>query len=459
VKKTGNQINTDPREKTLDILELIENTSTPLDALIDKRIDQPGFFAPRDRSFFNVLLFGILRWRGRLDWTIGHFSKTPLRKIDPLALNILRLGLYQAAYLDRVPVSAAVNTSVEIAKYRLAPHITRFINAVLRKAANQHHEVLLPDEASDPVLRIAVEHSFPEWMIRRWHHRFGYDTTRRICNAMNQIPEITLRANTLKSSRVQLFRELTDWTDRLRLTRHSPFGVSISGPRTPIASLPVFSDGWFQVQDEAAQLVSFLTDPKPGEKILDACCGLGGKTGHLAQMMRNQGCLHAIDVEASKLARLRSETARLGIGIVDTIPGNLCRADFVQQLGHYDRILIDAPCSGMGVVRRNPDIKWKRMPMDPAKHQKNQLALLDSLGPHLKIGGRLVFSVCSMETEENEQVIMQFLKKHPEFAIEKPPVVRGDFLNRFTDREGYLRTFPTMDGMDGFFAVRLCRKN
>jgi 16S rRNA (cytosine967-C5)-methyltransferase len=410
----------DPRKTALLILNELDKNRKTLDAVLEDISAQLQLLSKRDRSLVYALVYGVLRWRGRLDRIISHFSKSPLNKIDRRVLNILRIGLFQIIYLDRIPVSAAVNTSVEISKSFAAPWIVRFINGLLRNAARKYETVPFPDIHKDPAASLAAEKSFPKWLIQRWLEQFGHDETRQFCDAVNAIPSITVRANTLKTSREQLRQSLEHDAEYIEFTAYSPEGISFSSPRIPIPEMEAFKAGWFQVQDEAAQLVTHLLNPRPGERILDACAGLGGKTAHIAQLMENQGQIVATDTDEQKLLRLRSEMERLGISIVETRPHDIStRLDKKISRG-FDRILLDAPCSGLGVLRRNPDTKWSVSKKNLLRYQKRQITFLDNLAPLVAASGILVYAVCSTEPEENEAVINDFLSRHPEFEIEAP---------------------------------------
>lgn len=420
----------------------ILNKAAKEDKTLDNLTEQVVFEDRRDRALFHTLLYGVLRWRAKLDWVIAQFSKTPMDKIEPQILNILRIGVFQIMYLERIPASAAVNTSVEMAK-TIAPEWTvKFVNGLLRNISRNHQNISLPNSLS-------VIQSFPEWLIQRWSKRFGDEETRKLCEAMNRIPKITFRTNTLKTGREELMTAMQNDAANLEMTKYFPFGLSCDHLHTSIAEMKAFENGWFQVQDEAAQLVGWLLNPQPGEKILDACAGLGGKTGLIAQMMNNRGLLIAADKDEAKLATLDSEMNRLGVSIVITKTYDLEKSAFDEQ---FDRVLVDAPCSGLGVIRRNPDIKWSSSKKNLNRYAEKQLQLLENAAKMVRDGGILVYAVCSMEPEENEMVINKFLSHHSEFRIEKN---LHDMLKSWIIPEGYFRTFPHLHDMDGFFAVCL----
>jgi 16S rRNA (cytosine967-C5)-methyltransferase len=254
-----------------------------------------------------------------------------------------------------------------------------------------------------------------------------------------------------------LLDKLHGETEGAKPTTYSPDGIIFFNPTASIPKLSGFDAGWFQVQDEAAQLVSMLLNPEPGEAVLDACAGLGGKTGHIAQLMQNKGVVVALDINGGKLSQLEAEMQRLGISIASTLCHDLEQG--LQQLppDGFDRILLDAPCSGIGVMRRNPDIKWYRTEKELAKHKARQVRLLKNLATAVKPGGVLVYAVCSPEPEENEEVIDQFLSERHDFAIHEPYGGLPAEICKVAVTRGFFQTFPNLTQMDGFFSVRLQR--
>jgi 16S rRNA (cytosine967-C5)-methyltransferase len=445
------------RRIALSVLNGLDDSNTFPERLLDRAFEREPHLIRKDRALTTELVYGVLRWRSRLDWVIRRLSRIPLRKIDPSVINIIRLGLYQILFHSRVPPSAAVNDSVDMAKSRAPLWVVRFVNGVMRSAARRAKEIPLPDYADDPVQAIAIRESHPLWLVKRWAKRLGVEEAKRLCKANNQVPPVTIRANTLKVSRQVLLNSLRDHVRQITPTRFAPDGLSLRGLRRAVADIPSFRDGWFQVQDEAAQLVTHLLDPKPGETVLDACAGLGGKTGHIAQLMKNRGKIRAMESQSWKLHQLKRSSMRLGISIVTTWHHDLSGSVSVSLCGTFDRILLDAPCSGLGVLRRNPDAKWKKTEADLTRLRVDQLRFLDRLVPLLKRGGCLVYCVCSLEPEEGEYVVKDFLKNQAQFVIDRQPVGSLDMDERLVDRSGFFRSLPHEHDMDGFFAVRLRR--
>lgn len=446
------------RQAALSILNAVAAGHHTLDRLMEEGNDVHAGLDQRNRALLNAIVYGVLRWRGRLDWIIGRYSRTPLERIDPAVLNILRMALFQVIHLDKIPESAAVDTAVELAKTVSPPWTVRFVNGVLRAAVNGYRTLTFPAPEVKPVTGLAVDQSFQTWMIRRWVARFGAAETALLCAAINTIPPLTLRANTLKTDRSGLIHCIRTAVDRCEPTPIAPDGVQIAGLGAPLPALPAFREGLFQVQDEAAQLVTLLLDPRPGETVLDACAGLGGKTGHMAQCMKNRGRIVAADRSEGKLESLQVEMRRLGVTQVETVAADLSEPGARLPADRFDRVLLDAPCSGAGVMRRNPDTKWRLKKRHLAQCARRQRCLLDRVAGLVKPFGILVYAVCSTEPEENEAVVKEFLYNHPEFDMDAPGSGLPDDFSGLMERPACMKTFPHRHGMDGFFAVRLKRK-
>ena len=447
----------DARKSALDILNILDKKNRTLDSIMEDAAGTNVFRNKQDRALFQALVYGVLRWRGRLDYIINYFSSTRFNKIDSDVLNILRLALFQIIYLERVPDSAAVNTAVELAKASAAPWVVRFVNGLLRNSIRHYRDLAFPDPDKDRVAALAAIKSFPEWILRKWLKRYGPEVTAELCDSLNAIPPLTIRTNTLRGSREQLLLALGDEAEQIQPTAYSPDGVNLTNPVAPIPELNTFRSGGFQVQDEAAQLVTLLLDPQPGEHVLDACAGFGGKTGHIAQLMKNEGALVALDTAENKLLRLQGEMQRLGVKNLSTLTFDLEQEWPRNQPEQFDRVLLDAPCSGLGVMRRNPDIKWQSSKKNLNKFYARQLRLLERSSHLVKPSGLLVYAVCSPEPEENEMVVNDFLKNHREFVINKEFGRLPENYRSSADEPGVLKTFPHLNQMDGFYSIRLQR--
>lgn len=437
----------DARMTALRVLEEMDKTALPMDRTIEKHLARNTLFDKRDRALIHAVVFGVTRWRRRLDHMIHLLSNRP---VEPLAMNVLRIALFQIYFMDRIPTSAAVNTAVEMMKKMRKSRLKGFVNALLRNAIRQFDAPPIPSGAS-----LGLTQSFPDWLVNKWMRRLGARETAALCRALNQIPPLTVRANTLRVSRDELYQEILPHVQNCVKTRYAPEGLSFFSPTMPLNDIAAFKNGWMQAQDEAAQLVAELLSPRPGQKVLDACAGLGGKTGHLAQLMQNRGSIVAVDQDPRKLALLKNEMLRLGTAIVETRQADLLRP---FERAAFDRILLDAPCSGLGVIRRRPDIKWVSAKQNLAFFQRRQTRLLENLSNSLKPGGLLAYAVCSTEPEENEGVVKEFLKNHPEFAIFNKFDKALLHVRKLQQPDGFFKTYPHRHNMDGFGIICLQKR-
>jgi 16S rRNA (cytosine967-C5)-methyltransferase len=384
-----------------------------------------------------------------VDWRLAPHSKRPLETLDRPALVLLRLTAYQIVFLTRVADFAAVNDAVTLARRPDKPGVDRFVNAVLRSFARRGEE---PRPPADPVEALAVRWSHPTWLVARWIARYGEDEAVALMRAMNERPPLTLRANTLRTTREALAERLrTEQRVDTRPTPAAPEGVEITHGGAP-GAWPAFGDGWFAVQDEASMLVSHLLAPGPGDTVADVCAAPGTKTTHLAQLMENRGRILAFDPHPARLARVPDAAARLGVTIVETTDGAV-ETLAAQFAGACDAVLVDAPCSNLGVLRRNPEVKWRRAGDDIAGSAWRQRTILGAAATMVKPGGRLVYATCSLEPEENDEVARWLLASRSDLTIDPP----ADFPIPL-DAEGFLRCRPQTHGTDGFTAIRFRRR-
>ena len=406
----------------------------------------------RDRAFHMEIVYGVLRYKDTIDWILKHFLKNP-SQLGDFTLNNLRIAVFQIFFM-RVPDWAVVNESVEIEKGNVprdTPHRrVSLVNAVLRNVLRQKEKFFPPIKLEDHVESIAINTSHPKWLIKRWIERFGEEDALMLALANNEIHPFSIRVNTLRTSRDKLLEIMTENGIGCEPTRFSPDGIRLKEMHT-YADLDCIR-GLFAVQDEASQLITCLLDPKPGERVLDACAAPGGKTSHIAQCMHDDGVIIAIEKDPKRINNLQENLTLLGIRSVNIMNADMNSLD--TGMGKFNKILVDAPCSSLGVIRKNPDIKYKCTSNDLMNNQTKQLELLKSASRFLADEGRLVYSVCSIEPEEGELVIREFLKTATDFRIIE--YVKQDFLYPFTEN-GVLRTYPHKHHMDGFFGVALCR--
>jgi len=438
------------------LLHLDQKVSHP-DRLLRTTLARHPGMDERDRALLSEIVYGVLRWQGRLDWHIDRLSTLKPRKISPAVRVLLRCGLYQVLMLDRVPPHAAVHETVEIAKSSQPPYVVRFLNGVLREASRRGDHWEWPSEETDPVEHLRVTTSHPRWFVERCVRSWGIEETREICRANNRVAPLSLRINPLKADRPRVMERLSTNRIPAEESPYLPGAVRIAGIRQDPARLAVCENGWVQVQDEASQLVSHLVAPRPGERILDLCSGFGGKSTHLGILMEDRGEILAVDQSAWKLEDLRENASRQGLHILRPVRGDVLDLR-PEDLGVFDRVLLDAPCSGWGAVRRKPDIKWRRHPKDPYRFSQQQRALLDHAAKFVRPGGSLVYATCTLFPEENEEVALAFGETHGEYRVLPAEEVLPESC-RSMIRGPFFRTWPHRHGVDGFFAARWTRRD
>lgn len=443
-----------PRQAAYLTLLRIEKERSYADILIDQEL-QGGELTGPDRGLYTELVYGTLRKQGTLDHIIGQFSSTPLGKMERSVILLLRLGLYQMFFLDRIPVSAAVNETVNLAK-QYSFRSAGFINAVLRSADRGRENIIYPDPAKEPAVWLAAKHSHPLWIVEGWLEQLGFTEATELAAAMSSPPPFTIRANRLKNDRDSLIKHLHVEGVTAVPCSHAPDGLTITSSIS-LSNLQTFSEGLFSVQDEASQLAALLLSPQPGDAMLDLCAAPGGKATYLAELTGDNCTLTACDRNPRKLALIREVVERLGIKNISVTLLDATKPLEKLEKGLFDRILVDAPCSGLGVIHRNPEGKWWKEPSDPMRLAITQRAILANAAVRLKPGGVMVYSTCSTSLEENELVVGNFIKQHRDFMIEPVSKVLPQMQGMQTE-EGFFRSWLHRDGMDGFFAARLIKR-
>ncbi|MDZ4183842.1 MAG: 16S rRNA (cytosine(967)-C(5))-methyltransferase RsmB [Desulfuromonadales bacterium] len=445
--------NSDARTIALDVLTRVDQGAYA-DLALDAALTRLIHLDPRDKGLATELVYGVLRQRGRLDFALGRLCHQPFEKIESKIRNILRIGAYQMLQLERVPVSAAVNTAVELARSAQLERATGFINGILRSLGRTLGEIPWPDAAKKPLRHLVDVLSLPEWLAARWLAEYG-PAAIELATAMLAPAPFTVRVNTLLISRAEFLTALAEDGHGAEACTYSPDGVIIRERGT--APLSGHNEGWFQPQDEASQLIARLLDPQAGEEILDACSAPGGKTTHIAALTANHATILACDLHPQRVQMVAGGARRLDAQGITTRACDLTAPPADLAARRFDRVLLDAPCSGLGVLRRNPEIRWRRSPESISEMAVAQGRLLSSCAKLVKSGGILLYSVCTLTPEETQEIVGAFLAEHPEF-------VRDDLRSFFPewselfDEQGALATFPQHhNGMDAFWAVRLRR--
>ena len=439
------------RGMAVDILDRIDRDRAYAEPLLDAVLTGTEIPNLPDRKLLTELVYGTLRMRGRLDWIIGRLYRGKESTLETTPRNILRTALYQLLFTDRIPAFAAVNEAVGIARQR-CPAAAGLVNAILRNAIRNQENMTWPEMAKDPGRALSVLYSHPRWLVERWLDRYGIGETISISRANNDVPPMTVRVNSLKISREKIVTELSTNGIMAERTRFSPDGLHLLTAGADLRRTGFFRDGLIRIQDEASQLVSRVVAPRPGERILDICSGTGGKTLHLAAIMENRGHITAMDLHPDKLLLLSEEAYRLGVTISEILPGDATAMPEPFRAA-FDRVLVDAPCSGLGTLRRNPEIRWRIVPSDIENAMALQKRLLANAAETVKPGGLLVYCVCTVTQEENESVVDHLLAARHDFKHIPPEGVPPELV----DARGFFRTCPHREGMDGFFAAAFRR--
>ncbi len=447
-----------PRDVALKVLNRLDLNPGSSDRLMERVLDQESNLDERDRAFAVHLVQGVLRWRLRLDWIIKKGLRFSFNKIDPSVLNILRTGVYQIFFMDRVPDSAAVNEAVKQAKTIGARHVAGSVNGILRNICRQKDRVCFPPRETDPAGYLSVYYSYPLWLVEKWIRELGIDSAERLLEAGNGTPPLVVRTNTQRIDRIGLIAFLGEEGVTGTPTAYSPEGIGIKGLKGPVSRLKCFQEGLFQVQGEAAQIASHLLQPRPGEVILDLCAGLGGKSTHMAQLTGCQARIVALDMNHPRLLRLSENLGRLRMGAIEPVVSDAGSGLSNLFRHRFDKILIDGPCSGLGIISRHPDGKWVREESDIKRLAKLQKSILNQAVDLLKKGGRMLYVTCTISREENEGVVGDFLKENSRMALEDlndlVPAWGADLI----DDQGFFRTFPYIHGMEGFFGALFTKK-
>ncbi len=413
--------------------------------------------APEERAFATELVYGVLRWKKRLDAVLQRCVDRPGKKLDLLLREIFRIAFYQIFMLDGVPDHAIVDQAVTQARHHCGSHTAPFVNAVLRNALRKREDVdPLPQGDPDS---LAVYYSHPPWLVRRWIDLFGPDVTRKILIHNNSRAPVEFRVNTVKATRETVVDLLGQAGVAPQSLPDAPDCLRVSGLRGPVRSLPGYQEGFFTVQARASQMIVGLLGIRPGDRILDACAAPGGKTAQLAGLGGKRCPIVAVDIDEIRVEETRWNLQRLGVHSVELRCGDASEPEFVSSLGLFDRILLDAPCSNLGVLRHNPEVKYRVEPEDVEKIAARQRKMLDATAACLKNGGILVYSVCTVTTEETVDVVRSFLDNHTGYtAIRINPAETA--IPKFVHPGGFFSTFPPTDDnmVDGFFAARIGRQ-
>jgi 16S rRNA (cytosine967-C5)-methyltransferase len=450
-----------PRQLAFLALRDIQKRGAYTDIALD-RVLRTAKLNSADRSLVTELVYGSVRRMRSLDALIDQLGKKKAHQQPPDLRTILHIGLYQLRYQSRIPASAAVNTTVELAKENGFKGLAGVVNGLLRQyerlatasadaesnPPKSHDPLQLPEE---PVARLGILHSFPDWIIKLWVEQLGIEEAESLCEWLNQSPTIDLRVNLLRVSIEEVEAAMQSAGVDVRRVPHLPQALRVVGGTGAIQQLPGFNEGWWTIQDSSAQLVSHLLNPKAGDVVIDACAAPGGKTTHIAELMGDEGKIWACDTKPSRLKKVQENAQRLQLQSIQICTGD--SRNFPQFINSADAVLLDAPCSGNGTLHRRPDIRWRVTPATVDELSVLQGELLEQAATWVKPGGILVYATCTLHPQENERVIQSFLERHSSWQIE--PLLADSPLTNFATPQGWMKVWSHRYQMDGFFMVRL----
>jgi 16S rRNA (cytosine967-C5)-methyltransferase len=438
--------NPDARRLAVRILDRVFRSNGYADILLDscfRRIP----LQPKDRALTTELTYGTLRWWKKLDWVLKKTYRGEWNRVPGAVRRNCEVALYQILFLEKVPAYAAVDEAVRIASETHGGKWKATVNAVLRTALRNSESMSVPADPEHPAIAASIEWSHPQWLVENWADRFGIGRAIEICRANNERPKISIRINRLRADTGTVRKEMEDRGIQCEASPYLEEFLSVTKAKD-LTGLEGFKKGHFTVQDASAGLVGHLIDPQAGQNILDLAAAPGGKATHLAELSRGKAAVFAVDIRENRIRKLTDNRKRLGLDSISAIVGD-GRNAFRRS---FDTVLVDAPCSGLGVLRHRPELKWRKKLEDIPGLVQIQQDLLEAGARSVKAGGTLVYSTCTVLEEENRGCVSSFLNRHPEFAVENAePRVHSDLVSE----SGFIETWPDAHGMDGSFAVRM----
>lgn len=439
-----------PRGIAVKILNRVDRTDAYLDKLVDVEL-RFGDLSSQDKALLNEIVHGVVRWERKLDWILRGFYRGEFSKCIPNLKNAMRVALYQILFLDNIPDYAAVNEAVEFVKKLQGEKSADLVNAVLRNIIRAKQEIRYPNQEEDKINYYGTIYSHPNWLVKRWIARYGAEFAEKLMSENNERPRLTLRYNQSRTTREGFLKKLNEAELKHRESIYSPYFVTLVN-LTNITDWDYFREGYFSIQDESAGLPCILLGPKHEEVVLDLCAAPGGKSSLISELMMNKGTIYAIDKYSSRIDLMKKNIERLKLTNI-----HFLEADSEKlEMDPVDKILVDVPCSGLGVLTKKPEIKWKRDAEDIKRLTQIQKNLLQNASKLIKVGGTIVYSTCTIEPEENFEIIKDFIvhNNHFELVIDHPNIHPS-----LIDQNGCISTFPNLHGMDGSFAAKILRKS
>lgn len=410
---------------------------------------------PKEENLIREIVYGVLENDLYINYIISKASKTPLKKIHPKILIILKMGIYQLLFMDRIPSRAAVNESVELAKIHGHKGTVGFVNGILRNIDRNKNKFLEIRE-KDKSNYISIKFSHPKWLVDRWINEFGDEFTEKLCRANNSYSKLNIRVNSLKTSKNELKNKLEKYGFNISDGKYSDDILIIDNP-VRLTETEEYKLGYFIIQDESSALVGQIMDPKEGSTVLDLCSAPGGKSTHIGQLMKNKGRVLSMDFYEHKIKLIEENARRLGVDIVETFVGDATK--FNESLVNIaDYVLVDAPCSGFGLIRRKPEIKWNRKEEDIEELVKIQRSILNNAKEYLKVGGILVYSTCTIEKEENIKMVNQFIEENNNFRLVNFENLVDGLEKEESLKQGFIQLYPHIHNTDGFFIAKMMKE-
>ncbi len=443
------------RKVALDALLEVEKMDGYSNKVLNRMLSEAGLEAA-DRRLTTRLLYGVLENKNLLDHIIRQYINFRINKLDPAIRNILRMGIYQIVFMESIPDSASVNEAVKLAK-NYQNRYSGFVNGVLRNFVRKDKAYKLPNKEKDLLNHLSVVYSHPNWIVERWLKRYGAEFTEALLKSNNEIPELYGRVNTMKTNREVVIQKL-EFEGFLVEAGALPDSFKVKTENAgSLADSKTFKSGEVTIQDIAAQAVGYVAAPEPGQLTIDMCAAPGGKSTHLAAIMNNEGRVLSWDIYDHKIAKINENADRLELSCIEAKLKDALEID-EQLLGKADVVLIDAPCSGLGIIRRKPEIKFNKTAEDIQDLAEIQAEMLNVAAMYLKTGGHLIYSTCTIEPEENEEQVKLFLEKHPNFELAKLDLeVLPESWTEGSD--GYITLYPHIHGTDGFFISKFVKKD
>ncbi|MHC1750409.1 MAG: 16S rRNA (cytosine(967)-C(5))-methyltransferase RsmB [Cellulosilyticaceae bacterium] len=446
-----NMANKSTREQIVDLLVAVEKEHTYVQLLLKDGLEE---IDPKERPFVTEIIYGTIKYQIKIDYIINEFSKIKTNKMKPMVRNLLRMSVYQLIHLDKVPDSAVINEAVKIIHRRKMSNLSGFVNGILRNIARNKNAVVYPSKQKDTIRYLSVVYSMPEWIVKMWCKDYGKEVTEEICIALNERAKVSVRVNLLKSTPEFVKQALEDagiQVEQGHLLKEC-FYIKNTNAITNIES---FNEGYWTVQDESAMLVAHVVDPKPGDKVLDVCSAPGGKTVHMAELMKNEGMVVSTDVHPHKIQLIEQTAKRMGLTCVNPTlqDGTEFKEDWHEM---FDKVLLDAPCLGLGILKRKPDIRYNRSEEDVKEIVSLQKKLLSNVVKYVKPNGVLVYSTCSISKTENDDMI-----KHAKtlgLVLDDIMQYIPEMLKNEVKEKGYIQILPQITGTDGFFIARFRKR-